>query len=79
MKKFVFIHRPPAEIEKWAYHSMPYRMSRPFTKLMSQYKVDHVFCGHIHAYSTATYQGIPYTIGAHYISTLVKKVLLFTM
>ncbi|OQX52067.1 MAG: hypothetical protein B5M54_09835 [Candidatus Aminicenantes bacterium 4484_214] len=62
MKKFVFIHRPPAEIEKWAYHSMPYRMSRPFTKLMSQYKVDHVFCGHIHAYSTATYQGIPYTI-----------------
>lgn len=61
-KKFVFIHRPPAEIMKWAYHSMPHRMSRPFTELMSKYQVDHVFCGHIHAYSTATYKGVPYTI-----------------
>lgn len=61
-KKFVFIHRPPAEIKKWAYHSMPHRMSRPFTELMSKYQVDHVFCGHIHAYSTATYKGVPYTI-----------------
>ena len=61
-KKFVFIHRPPAEIKKWAYHSMPHRMSRPFTELMSKYQVDHVFCGHIHAYSTATYKRVPYTI-----------------
>ena len=29
---------------------------------MSKYKVDHVFFGHIHAYSTATFNGIDYTI-----------------
>jgi hypothetical protein len=29
---------------------------------MSQHSVDHVFLGHIHAYSTATYGGVDYTV-----------------
>lgn len=31
-------------------------------KLMSKHRVDHVFCGHIHAYSTTTYEGVEYTV-----------------
>ena len=41
---------------------MEEEMSGPFAKLMSKHKVDHVFFGHIHAYSTDTYEGIEYTI-----------------
>ena len=37
-------------------------MSTPFVKLMTKHKVDHVFSGHIHSYSTATYEGINYTV-----------------
>ncbi len=61
-RKFVFLHKPPAEVQKWAYHAMPPAMSAPFVALMSKYKVDHVFCGHIHAYSTDSYDGIEYTV-----------------
>ncbi len=61
-RKFVFVHRPPYDVGKWAYHSMPPEMSTPFVKLMSKHKVDHVFAGHIHAYSTATYGGVDYTV-----------------
>lgn len=60
--KFVFIHLPPYEVERWSYHSMEEEMSGPFVKLMSKHRVDHVFCGHIHAYSTATFEGVEYTI-----------------
>ncbi len=60
--KFVFVHEPLYEIEKWSYHSMNEEMSGPFAKLMSKHKVDHVFFGHIHAYSTATFEGVDYTI-----------------
>jgi len=55
-------HKPIATIEKWAYHSWNRKNSDTFANLMSKYKVDHVFFGHIHAYSTATLNGIPYTI-----------------
>jgi Icc-related predicted phosphoesterase len=61
-QKFVFIHRPPHDVDKWAYHSMPETMSMPFVELMTEHKVDHVFCGHIHAYSTAAYNGVNYTV-----------------
>jgi len=61
-RKFVFLHKPPVEVQKWAYHAMPAAWSAPFVALMSKHKVDHVFCGHIHAYSTDTYDGINYTV-----------------
>ncbi|UCH09910.1 MAG: metallophosphoesterase [Fidelibacterota bacterium] len=60
--KFVFIHVPPGEIEKWSYHAMSGEKSRRFTDLMTRHQVDHVFAGHIHAYSTASYEGVDYTI-----------------
>ena len=58
----VSAHKPIATIEKWAYHSWNRENSKTFDELMSKYTVDHVFFGHIHAYSTATLDGIPYTI-----------------
>ncbi len=60
--KFVFVHTPIYEVEKWSYHSMDEEISAPFVKLMSKHLVDHVFFGHIHAYSTATFEGVDYTI-----------------
>ncbi len=58
----VSAHKPIATVEKWAYHSWNKDYSDNFTNLMSKYSVDHVFFGHIHAYSTATLNGVPYTI-----------------
>ena len=61
-RKIVSAHMPPATIEKWAYHSKGTAGSKPFTDLMSKHQVDEVFLGHIHAYSTATLDGVPYTV-----------------
>lgn len=58
----VAVHKPVALIEKWEYHSWDRKNSQVFVELMSKYAVDHVFFGHIHAYSTATLDGISYTI-----------------
>ena len=55
-------HTPFGNIEKWAYHAMTVEQSKPFTDLMTRFGVDHVFCGHIHAYSTATFEGVDYTV-----------------
>ncbi len=72
-RKFVFIHRPPHDVDKWAYHSMPETMSIPFVELMTEHKVDHVFCGHIHAYSTAAYNGVNYTVSGGGGASLHKQ------
>jgi len=61
-RKYVCAHRPPKNIEKWAYHAWDDSNSRTFTDLMTKYKVDEVYLGHIHAYSTARYNGVNYTI-----------------
>ena len=61
-KKIVSVHMPPATIEKWAYHAQDLAGSKAFTDLMAKHKVDEVFLGHIHAYSTANLDGVPYTI-----------------
>ena len=60
--KFVFSHYPPGNVEKWAYHSMDIALSRRFTEIMTRHAVDHVFHGHIHAYSTACFHGVEYTV-----------------
>ena len=60
--KYVAAHKPPETIKKWAYHAWDSKNSKIFTDLMTQYQVDHVFFGHIHAYSTATYNGVHYTL-----------------
>jgi hypothetical protein len=60
--KYVAAHKPPATIQKWAYHSWGEEESKVFTDLMTKYKVTEVYLGHIHAYSTANYNGINYTL-----------------
>jgi len=58
----VAAHKPPATVEKWAYHSWDEENSKIFSDLMTKHEVEHAFFGHIHAYSTAQFQGIDYTI-----------------
>jgi 3',5'-cyclic AMP phosphodiesterase CpdA len=58
----VSAHKPIGSVEKWAYHSWDGTSSDRFAELMSSHDVAHVFFGHIHAYSTATFQGVEYTI-----------------
>ncbi len=58
----VAAHKPTATIEKWAYHAWDEENSRQFAALMERYRVDHVFFGHIHAYSTAEKNGVKYTV-----------------
>ncbi len=58
----VSTHKPIGTVEKWAYHSWDGASSERFAQLMSSHDAAHVFFGHIHAYSTTTYQGVDYTI-----------------
>nr|MBC8462189.1 metallophosphoesterase [Deltaproteobacteria bacterium] len=61
LRKFVFMHIPPKTIEKWAWHSFN-KGSDEFVELMKEHRVDEVFMGHIHAYSTDERDGVHYTI-----------------
>ncbi|MHC4362443.1 MAG: metallophosphoesterase family protein, partial [Planctomycetota bacterium] len=61
-RKYVAMHRPPRNIEKWAYHAWGRKESKALTDLMTKYKISEVYLGHIHAYSTAKYGGVSYTL-----------------
>jgi hypothetical protein len=61
-RKYVTAHQPPATIKKWAYHAWDSEESEIFTDLMTEHKVSEVYLGHIHAYSTAEFRGVRYTI-----------------
>ena len=61
-RKYVTAHKPPKTIERWAYHAWDEEESKIFTDLMTKYKVSEVYLGHIHAYSTAKYGGVNYTL-----------------
>ena len=61
-RKYVAVHKPPSTIEKWAYHASDDAESKVFTDLMTKHQVNEVYLGHIHAYSTATFGGINYTL-----------------
>jgi len=63
-RKYVVVHKPPATIEKWAHNAWHLKESRVFTELMSRYRVDHVYLGHINAYSTAHKAGVDYTVSS---------------
>ncbi len=58
----VSAHKPIGTVDKWAYHSWDGASSERFTELMASHQIAHVFFGHIHAYSTASARGVPYTI-----------------
>ncbi len=62
LRLIVTAHKPFGTIDKWAYHGHRLERSKPFTDLLSRHQVDHVFLGHIHAYSTATFNGVNYTV-----------------
>jgi 3',5'-cyclic AMP phosphodiesterase CpdA len=62
MRVVVAAHKPPSTVEKWAYHSWDEGPSKSFSDLMSRHQVEHVFLGHIHAYSTARLGGVDYTV-----------------
>jgi len=68
-RKYVAMHKPPKTIKKWAYHSWKKKESKVFTDLMTKHHVSEVYLGHIHAYSTAKFGGVNYTLsggaGAH--------------
>jgi hypothetical protein len=61
-RKYVVAHQPPATIKKWAYHAWESEESKMFTDLMTKYRVSEVYLGHIHAYSTAEFGGVRYTV-----------------
>ncbi len=68
-RKCVAAHKPPATIQKWSYHAWKEKPSAEFTALITKHGVSEVYLGHIHAYSTAQYNGVRYTLtgggGAH--------------
>ncbi|UCC97297.1 MAG: metallophosphoesterase [Phycisphaerales bacterium] len=61
-RKYVAAHQPPSTIRKWAYHAWDSEESKLFTDLMTTYEVSEVYLGHIHAYSTAEFGGVRYTV-----------------
>jgi 3',5'-cyclic AMP phosphodiesterase CpdA len=61
-RKYVTAHKPPKNIKKWAYHAWSGDASEAFTDLMTKHGVAEVYLGHIHAYSTAKFGGIDYTL-----------------
>jgi hypothetical protein len=61
-RKYVTMHKPPKNIEKWGYHAWEDDESKVFTELMTKHEVAEVYLGHIHAYSTAKLGGVNYTI-----------------
>lgn len=61
-RKYVLAHKPPKNIMKWAHHAWSMEYSTIWTDMMTKYQVDHVYLGHIHAYSTTTFGGVDYTV-----------------
>lgn len=61
-RKYVMAHSPPKNIMKWAHHAWSTEHSPIWTDLMTKHDVDHVYLGHIHAYSTTTFGGVDYTV-----------------
>jgi len=61
-RKYVAMHKPPKNIQKWSYHAWGGKESKVFTELMTKHKVAEVYLGHIHAYSTAELDGVRYTL-----------------
>jgi len=63
--RLVFLHIPlfdPRGGED--HHCLPEATGRRLTALFRQYRVTHVFAGHIHSYYSGNWDGIPFTISA---------------
>ncbi|MDP2045938.1 MAG: metallophosphoesterase [Deltaproteobacteria bacterium] len=61
--RLVFLHTPlfdPRGGDK--HHCLPEAAGRRLAALLRQYRVSHIFAGHIHSYFTGNWDGVPYTI-----------------
>jgi 3',5'-cyclic AMP phosphodiesterase CpdA len=61
--RLVFLHTPlfdPRGGDKR--HCLPEAAGRRLAALLRQYRVSHIFAGHIHSYFTSNWDGVPYTI-----------------
>jgi serine/threonine-protein phosphatase CPPED1 len=61
--RLVFLHTPlfdPRGGDK--HHCLPEAAGRRLAALLSQYRVTHIFAGHIHSYFSGHWDGVPYTI-----------------
>jgi predicted phosphodiesterase len=61
--RLVFLHIPlfdPRGGEK--HHCLPEAAGRQLAALFRQYRVSHIFAGHIHSYFSGHWDGVPYTI-----------------
>jgi serine/threonine-protein phosphatase CPPED1 len=61
--RLVFLHTPlfdPRGGEK--HHCLPEAAGRRLATLLRQYRVTHIFAGHIHSYFSGNWDSVPYTI-----------------
>jgi hypothetical protein len=61
--RLVFLHTPlfdPRGGDK--HHCLPEAAGRRLAALLRQYRVSHIFAGHIHSYFSGNWDGVPYTI-----------------
>jgi 3',5'-cyclic AMP phosphodiesterase CpdA len=61
--RLVFLHIPLSDPRGGDnHHSLPPETGSRLAALLRQYNVTHIFAGHIHAYFSGTWDGVPYTI-----------------
>lgn len=87
--RLVFLHVPLFDPRKGGKpHAMPETEGRRLAEALRRHRVSHIFAGHIHAYYTGQWEGLPYTISGgggvglngrdpahyfhHYLKVLVK-------
>jgi serine/threonine-protein phosphatase CPPED1 len=61
--RLVFLHTPLFDPRGGGKrHCLPEAVGRRLTALFRQYRVTHIFAGHIHSYFSGNWDGVPYTI-----------------
>lgn len=72
--RLVFMHLPLFDPRGAPYHhALPPEVGQKLASLFQQYRVTHIFAGHIHGYFTSQWSGVPFTItgggGARLVGT----------
>jgi 3',5'-cyclic AMP phosphodiesterase CpdA len=60
--RLVCLHIPLFDPREGYQHCLPEELGLPLARLFKQYRVTHIFAGHIHGYFTGQWLGIPYTV-----------------
>jgi 3',5'-cyclic AMP phosphodiesterase CpdA len=62
-RRFVFLHIPLFDPRGEKHdHCLPAESGRKLASLFQKYRVTHIFTGHIHAYFSGQWSGVPFTI-----------------